>query len=228
MLSFVFILSLFLPEIFLQLIYLRLDLNRLLRLLLLLHNNLVLHMFAYISDSPGLFFPFPPRFISFLLYLFQQHTTPIHLRIHRFNDLLRLLYGLLLHLHLLLLLLSPEPDLRALLLLDLQSVQQVTLEHLELRPRVLLVQQLPVHHVAPQRQVLLLLLRLVVQVADVVVPRPHLVRHLDYQVVQLSLRHVQLLVRGVQGGQLPVQAQNLLLTVCQSQFAFEERRTSFG
>jgi hypothetical protein len=213
MLSFIFILSLLLAEIFLQLIYLRFDLNRLLYLLLLLDSNLVLHMFAYISDSPGLFLAFPPSFIPFLLYLPEQHTTPIHLRIHGLNDLLRLLYGLLLHLHLLLLLLSPEPYLRALLLLDLQSVQQVTLEHLELRPRVLLVQQLPVHHVAPQRQVLLLLLRLVVQVPDVVVPRPHLVRHLDYQVVQLSLRHVQLLVRGVQRGQLPVQAQNLLLTV---------------
>jgi hypothetical protein len=69
MVPFIFILSLFLTEILFQLIYLRLYLNRLLCLLLLLHCNLVLHVFAYISDSLGLFLAFPPSLISFILNL---------------------------------------------------------------------------------------------------------------------------------------------------------------
>lgn len=130
MMPFIFILGLLLTEILLQLIDLRLDLNWLLCLLLLLHSNLILHVFSYIGDSPGLLLAFPPSLIPFLFNQFQQCTAPIHLSIHCLNDLLCLLDCLLLHLQLLLLVLAPLLNLHALLLFNLQPVQQVTLEHL--------------------------------------------------------------------------------------------------
>ena len=211
--SFILVLCLLLPEILFQLIDLGLDLNRLLCLFLLLKSNLVLHVFAYISDPPRLLFAVSPGLVSLLFHLFKQRTAPIHLSIHGLNNLLSLLDCILLHLQLVLLVLEPLLDLHALLLLDLKSVQQVSLKHLQLGPGVFLLQELPVHDIALEGEVLLLLVCLIVEVSDVVIAGTHLVRHLDYQVVQFSLRHVQLLIGGVQGGELPVQAQDLLFTV---------------
>ena len=72
---------------------------------------------------------------------------------------------------------------------------------------------------------MLVLLRLVVEVSDLVVSRAHLVRHLDNQVIQLALGDIQLLVGRVQGGELSVEGQDLLLTVHKGHLALQELRS---
>lgn len=175
MMPFILILSLLLSKVLLQLIYLGFDLNRLLSLLLLFQCDLIMHVLAYVSDASSLLLALPPCFISVLLDLLNHRGTPIHLSIHRFNDLLCLLDGLLLHLQLLFLVFRSLLELQTLFLLDLETVKEISFEYFKPGSGIFLLQELTVYHFALEGKVLLFLVGLVVQVSDVVVTRPHLV-----------------------------------------------------
>ena len=65
----VFILGLLLAQELIQLVHLRLDVNRMLRLLLLFDDNLRLHLLAELSDSLGLILSLAPEAVPLFLDL---------------------------------------------------------------------------------------------------------------------------------------------------------------